>query len=133
MKKIITTIFQILGFIGIGAIYYYTDSRMGMRRHMVYMNARYESTYHLKTIFIISLIVFIVFLIFYFYKKRRIDFDSIIMILITLAIGLSIFFGKEIFGESFNLISAILVIEGVLQLIKMLGNKEKEDYDYLIK
>lgn len=112
-----------------GIIYYYTDSKMGMKRHMMYLNMKYESIYNLRLVFIILLVALLIFTLIYW--KKAYTRDKILILAIDICLFISIFFGERILNQSFHLVSLILSLEGILQVIKIIGSK-KESYDYIV-
>ena len=88
MKKlghIITNIIQLLLLTGAYTFYYFTKKKMGMARHIIYLNQKIENNYPINTIKYILLFTIVLLTIFiliiysitmnaYFYTKRQLIF-----------------------------------------------------------
>lgn len=61
---------SILALIAIGAIYYFDQARMGMARHLVYLNYKWEEAYPLGAIKLIALVAMALMAIYILYKSR---------------------------------------------------------------
>ncbi|MFV0361627.1 MAG: hypothetical protein ACK5LL_00850 [Suipraeoptans sp.] len=128
MKKIIYTIMSIIEvclLVGAYIVHYYTVRRMGMLRHVIYINQKIESSYPVSVIRIIVVVFFVIttaLILLLFIKNRKkypkvllwINTQMLITTIITLVFVLS--FSTEVL-RAYYLISALIIITGFLQII----------------
>lgn len=92
---ILCVIFELVAIIGAYAANHFTKTRMGMLRHVVYLNSKWEKTIPILTIKWISLCIIIALVIFVYlhYQKRKVHFINTIVMLLTVAIsGWTVYF-----------------------------------------
>ncbi len=66
MKKILyisASVLEILLYIGAFVLHYYTSTKMGMARHMIYLNGKWEAAYPIELIQIITMILLVILVI----------------------------------------------------------------------
>lgn len=115
---VIMFLISIIPYIGAYMIYYFTRTRLGMYRHMVYVNPMIESTYNVNIIkiFIVGIsilsVIYLVAKIVKSIKNKLIILDYIVVINIILGLYYIIRFNAEIHKGYY--ISSILIFIGVL-------------------
>lgn len=132
MKKFIKSIpiiIQILLLAGAFAINYFTQTRMGMMRHVMFTNNKWESHFHALIIKNISLIALgaalLIAIMFLLFRRRSYIYDmhtklfiaiSLLMILGTL-IFISVFSADAIL--SYYFVSIILYTVSLIQVVRL--------------
>lgn len=132
MKKIIRRIplvLQLLLLVGAFAINYFTQTRMGMMRHVIFTNNKWESHFHASTIKNVSVIVLglalLAAVICLIFRKRSYIYDmhtklfigiSIVMISGTV-VFMSVLSTDNVLAYYF--LSIILYIISLIQVVKL--------------
>lgn len=121
---ILCDIFEFLAIIGAYAAHYFTKTRMGMLRHVVYLNGKWEKAVSIPTVKWIMLLIIIalIVLVYLHYRKRKMhNMSTTIAALITIAIsGWTVYFllfyntGRN---RAYYIISICFILVTVLQNI----------------
>ncbi len=117
-------IIEVLVIIGAYAAHYFTRTRMGMFRHVVYLNGKWEKTLPIQTIkwISISIIIILAILAFLHYRKEKANSQvNMVAMLLTIAIsGGTVYFllvyntGKN---RAYYILSICYILITVLQNI----------------
>jgi hypothetical protein len=67
-------IFEVLIGIGAYAVHYYTKARLGMLRHVVYLNGKWERAYPIESIKMIIIVILLLACLWLAFKVRRMTF-----------------------------------------------------------
>ena len=123
---VVTTILECLLLIGAYMVNYFTQSKMGMLRHVIHKNYVWEEKYPIENIINATIIAFIILMliVLILYMKRRIILKNIVTIMvITMIIFVLSFVGfmlmysaEEI--RAFYYMSFIFGIAVLIQIIK---------------
>lgn len=81
---VVFAILEISAIVGAYAVSYFTKARMGMLRHVVYLNGKWEKMLPIQMIKWISVISIIVFMIFIYLRVRKKELQSLINTIVTL-------------------------------------------------
>ena len=111
---------QVLAIIGSYTANYYTKTRMGMQRHMVYLNDKWENTIPIDLIKYLLIGIIIILLIgMYFRYRKRTVFNKleVITAIITLVINIGMICFLFFYGLELNKAYYILAILFVLIMI----------------
>lgn len=118
---IIFGILEMAALIGAYAAHYYTKTRMGMLRHVIYLNGKWEKTLPLdifKWLAVVVILIMTITSIMSLLKKKNSDIDKILKII---SIGLAIFtlyflvFKSANINRAYYIISLCLVLGTVYQ------------------
>lgn len=127
MKKlgnIIINILQLLLLLGAFALNYFTKKKMGMARHMVYLNQKIENNYPVEIIkySLLSIIILMTIFILILYMKNKNDkTNDIYMISITLIASiLFIVFTISQSKQSIKSYYFIVLLIGVFYILQIL-------------
>lgn len=117
---IFTGILSFIPFLGASIVNYYTRTRMGMLRHIVFMNTTWEEKYPIATIKTVGIIAVLLILILGVYfiwlkkvKSKNINLIGKLIFLTTLASGYYIITQNKDSIRSYY-IAAIFIFIGVL-------------------
>ncbi len=102
--------------LGAFAFHYFTKKKLGMIRHVVYLNGKWESNYPMG-IFRIAAIVLLLFFIFLQMiriRKRKERLTTLFICLLTFCCAGFIFWMNTDWSRAYYLMSICLVIYGVL-------------------
>lgn len=93
---ILCSILELLVIVGAYAAHYFTKTRMGMLRHVIYLNSKWEKTVPISTIkwIAICIIITLVILVYLRYSKLKAHSQvNTMVMLLTIAIsGLTVYF-----------------------------------------
>lgn len=132
MKKVIKcipTLIQILLVIGAFVINHFTQTRMGMMRHVMFTNNKWQSHYHALTIKNISVIILgtalLIAIIYMLYKRRNYIYDMstkfFIIVSLVLIIGtltfMTVFSIESIIAYYY--VSIMLYMASLIQVIRL--------------
>lgn len=119
---ILCSVLEIAASIGAYAAHYYTKTRMGMLRHVVYLNGKWEQLVNIPKLKWIALIIVITLIIFVciLYKKQKKHSISVkIVAIITLSISLwtafYILFYNTGMNRAYYILSICFIIITVFQ------------------
>ncbi len=126
MKKIIS-ILQILCLIGAYLVHYYTRSKMGMARYVVYINQKIEKNYPIDLIKYGAIFLILLLTIYIVVRLARLQnkAELIITLLSTaIFIAYSTFYNISMFRD-YYFVWVILLLTCTLQLLKGFITKKK--------
>ena len=81
---VLCIILEILAIAGAYAVNYFTKARMGMLRHMVYLNGKWEKMLPIQMLKWIIVVTIIVLMIFVYLRNHKQKLNSLINIIVTL-------------------------------------------------
>lgn len=118
-------LFELAALLGAYAFHYFTRKKMGMLRHMIYLNGKWEKTYPLSSLKWLALILLAILLILLIQKSRKKEVSSQAKIASTLASSAAIILclasmGFMIFSSSqanraYYPVSLLLIVATSLQ------------------
>lgn len=121
---ILCSLLEILAIIGAYVAHYFTKTRMGMLRHMAYLNGKWEKEFPIdmmKWIVVGMIIIFIIFICVHYIKEKRKFNTSIALMVITIIINLwtvyYLLFNGTASNYAYYIISICLIILTVFQNI----------------
>lgn len=132
MKKVIKcipTLIQILLVIGAFVINHFTQTRMGMMRHVMFTNRKWQSQFHALTIKNISVVILgtalLIAIIYMLYKRRNYIYDMstkfFIIVSLVLIIGtltfMTVFSIESILAYYY--VSIMLYMASLIQVIRL--------------
>lgn len=87
---IFLVILEFLVMVGAYAVYYFTRTRMGMLRHVVYLNGKWEKALPIQTIkwIVICIVIILIIFVYLHYRKLKVNSQANIWaMLLTIAIS----------------------------------------------
>lgn len=129
LLKRITVILQILMLTGAFAVNYFTQTKMGMMRHVMFTNKKWESHFYGTTIknmsIILLSIILIAAIVLMIYRRRSYMYD--LQTKFFIVISMIIIIGTLVFIYAFNtetllsyyFVSILIYITSVIQVIRL--------------
>lgn len=119
-KKILSFI-EILLFIAILVIHYFTEHKMGMQRYVMYKNLAFEQNYNLNIIsaIIIAISLMILIKVIMDFRRKNISKRDFFVMIITIGLLFSFMIAKDnIFKLDYKIAIVILFVIVILHFIK---------------
>lgn len=126
MKKIFYIFFtaiQLLLYIGAYIFEYFTKKKMGMARHVSYLNGKLEEKMPIQMILYIAFIIVIILLLVFIFNYLKTKNNKKIVLLIfsvitTLIFGVILFLGSLETLRAYYFLNILIGISGLIQVIK---------------
>ena len=124
---IILTMLQVLLLVGTYVVNYFTRTRMGMLRFVIYKNINWEQSYPIEQLQYLAIIIFAVLMILVLaiYLKRNsqlskniLNMNIIMVILILIYSGFNLLYSTEDF-RAFYFMSVMLAVVTFIQIVKI--------------
>ncbi len=115
----IISILELIALIGAYLVHYFTKAKMGMARHVVYVNQKIEKNYPIDMIKIVAIILIVSLTIYVLYRLK----DKNIKLSIATLISSILFVGFTVFSSAstmrdYYFVGLLFFIVAILQLIK---------------
>lgn len=121
---ILCIVLEIIAVIGAYAAHYFTKTRMGMLRHVVYLNKKWEQIVNISVVkwIVVLIIVALIILGYILYKRRKrstigIKIVSLITLVISILTIYYLFFVNTGINRAYYIISICFIILTVFQHI----------------
>ena len=125
MKKIFYIFFtaiQLLLYIGAYIFEYFTKKKMGMARHVSYLNGKLEEKMPIQMILYIAFIIVIILLLVFIFNYLKTNNKKIVLLIFsvitTLIFGVILFLGSLETLRAYYFLNILIGISGLIQVIK---------------